>query len=1283
MSAYCREIPERSRMHLNLAAGLRTVAIVSVLLASLYLVMSGASAGNVLIVDDDGGSWADHDNIQDAVDAAGGDWTILVYEGHYYEQVVIDAALSLEGNGSSESIVDGNGTDGSTITIEADGVYISGMGITGGGPRDWQDAGVDIGLYNGTRVSNCSIYENERDGILIHYGNENVIRDSTIAYNKFNGTDLIDGAYNEIVNCTIFNNSQYGIIINGGTPDKAENNTIVYSTFYDNSNNHHDIYILGEAEHNEIHHNNFDTNVSGSTPCYDYGERNDWDDGSAGNYWASYDSTDSNGDGIGDDEMPVTGNGGGVDRYPLMEPNGTGGNRAPYAQIDSISPSPAYLGETITFKGRGEDEDGYIVRYVWSSSIDGEFHNDTSANTTFSNLSIGEHNITFRAMDNASAWSGFDAEMLQVKENNTAPEAVIDAIDPNSAEEGADVTFYGNGTDVDGEVVKYKWESSKDGLLFKGEESSFTSSDLSVGDHVIYLMVMDDDGAWSDEVSAELTINGTVENHAPTIEWVLAAPSNVAYAPYNVEMRCNADDTDGEIVRYYWKSSIDGMFYNGNLSEFNNSNLSVGYHSIHVKVMDDDGAWSDYETMNFTVLDDNEAPTAEIISITPNPAEEEESVTFTGSGNDTDGEVVWYFWYSFIDGELYEGNESSFSTSDLSPGNHTIKFKVRDDGGATSDYVFTYMFVNGTVVDNQRPVSEIHGITPNPAEYGENITFEAAAEDDDGEVVKYYWHSSIDGDIYYGTSPEFIYSGLSSGNHTIKMKAMDDDGAWSDYDDARLLVNGSGNGTGKPEAMILEVDPGSADQGEYVTFEGSGSGGTIVKFKWRSDLDGDLYYGTHWTFATKKLSNGTHTIYFSVMDSDGDWSDEVSVQVTINGLPWAYIVSISPNPALYEAEVTFSARGVDDGSIYKYLWNSSIDGELYEGTNTSFTSSELSAGTHYIHLWAVDDEGAWSNGVKKKITVNRAPSVTITSHWTGSDVNGSIDLKGSASDPDGVVKFVKVRIDNGSWKWANGTTSWSCYVDTTGLDNGNHTFTAIAFDGYHYSDEVSVVLDVYNSKAGGSGGSAKPLIAPPDSSEQGVIAGMVVAGALVAFAFTGIGYYMLLSLVFPLYSKLRSKKITDQKTRGKLVEYILENPGAHFSLIKKQLALPNGSAGYHLRVLETAGFVKSRNDGFRKRFYPFGYKVPEFSLDGAEVRIVEIVGARPGITQEKLAHRLKVTQPAVSYHLKALRKKGVVVTGRNSGTRLTNDYLGIMNSDRVKEKPEVGKPGRAPAQSKR
>lgn len=81
---------------------------------------------------------------------------------------------------------------------------------------------------------------------------------------------------------------------------------------------------------------------------------------------------------------------------------------------------------------------------------------------------------------------------------NQPPKAYINAITPSEVTQGEVVTFSGHGTDVDGEVVAYRWRSDLDGQL--GTTADFETASLSVGDHAIYLMVQDNNDVWSAEV---------------------------------------------------------------------------------------------------------------------------------------------------------------------------------------------------------------------------------------------------------------------------------------------------------------------------------------------------------------------------------------------------------------------------------------------------------------------------------------------------------------------------------------------------------------------------------------------------------------------------------------------------------------------------------------------------------------------------------------------------------------------------------------------------------------
>jgi hypothetical protein len=89
--------------------------------------------------------------------------------------------------------------------------------------------------------------------------------------------------------------------------------------------------------------------------------------------------------------------------------------------------------------------------------------------------------------DNNHAW-----REVNVTVSNIAPVAYIDSISPSPAVEGEVVTFSGHGTDVDGFVVAYNWRSSVDGFL--SDQSSFTTSDISIGNHTLTVTAVDNAG---------------------------------------------------------------------------------------------------------------------------------------------------------------------------------------------------------------------------------------------------------------------------------------------------------------------------------------------------------------------------------------------------------------------------------------------------------------------------------------------------------------------------------------------------------------------------------------------------------------------------------------------------------------------------------------------------------------------------------------------------------------------------------------------------------------------
>ena len=92
--------------------------------------ISSLSAGNTLYV---GGSGAgNYTTIQSAIDAASSGDTVYVYNGIYYENVVVDKTINLTGEDRNTTIIDGGGS-GDVVYVNADDVNVQGFKILNSG----------------------------------------------------------------------------------------------------------------------------------------------------------------------------------------------------------------------------------------------------------------------------------------------------------------------------------------------------------------------------------------------------------------------------------------------------------------------------------------------------------------------------------------------------------------------------------------------------------------------------------------------------------------------------------------------------------------------------------------------------------------------------------------------------------------------------------------------------------------------------------------------------------------------------------------------------------------------------------------------------------------------------------------------------------------------------------------------------------------------------------------------------------------------------------------------
>jgi predicted transcriptional regulator/nitrous oxidase accessory protein NosD len=168
----------------------------------------------VITVDDSGG--ADYLTIQEAIDAAIPGGRIFVYQGIYYENVVVYKPVRIKGEDRNGTIIDGSGS-GTVVLITANEVEIERFTIQNGQYGLFLDKSEDTkitsnlikdyeyGIYN-NRTINCYIAHNEitsgKYGLVTYQASNDAVRWNTISYNTEYGAKDFNS---ELKNCFNWN----------------------------------------------------------------------------------------------------------------------------------------------------------------------------------------------------------------------------------------------------------------------------------------------------------------------------------------------------------------------------------------------------------------------------------------------------------------------------------------------------------------------------------------------------------------------------------------------------------------------------------------------------------------------------------------------------------------------------------------------------------------------------------------------------------------------------------------------------------------------------------------------------------------------------------------------------------------------------------------------------------------------------------------------------------------------------------------------------------------------
>jgi hypothetical protein len=106
------------------------------------------------------------------------------------------------------------------------------------------------------------------------------------------------------------------------------------------------------------------------------------------------------------------------------------------------------------------------------------------------------------------------------------------------------------------------------------------------------------------------------------------------------------------------------------------------------------------------------------------------------------------------------------------------------------------------------------------------------------------------------------------------------------------------------------------------------------------------------------------------------------------------------------------------------------------------------------------DPGGGGGGGNKPV-----PILKISTPGEGETVKETITISGTAHHPegDGKLKWVLVKIDDEDWEYADGTVYWNYEWDTTAVEDGEHTISAVCGDGQKSSAIYKINVYVQNN----------------------------------------------------------------------------------------------------------------------------------------------------------------------------------------------------------------------------
>ncbi|WP_052141148.1 PKD domain-containing protein [Pseudoalteromonas piratica] len=744
-------------------------------------------------------------------------------------------------------------------------------------------------------------------------------------------------------------------------------------------------------------------------------------------------------------------------------------------------------GEQITIVANVTDPEEQTLTLIWTQVAGPQVElidNNTSA-VSFSLENISQNQtitLQLEATDSVNATSKQTTSIQILNLPNQSPTANAGA--DQTVDEGSAVILSGEGSDNDGTIVSFLWQQTAGTEVeltnIQSANTQFEAPQLLEDEVLSFtLTVTDNEGATSSD-SVSITVNN-IPNQLPLVN---AGGDQTVNEKDNVTLSGTASDNDGVITNYLWQQN------SGPTVLLNNANSALANFiapevtssqvlSFKLTVTDDQGATASDDVIINVNNVPNQPPIAN--AGTNQTVTEGDNVSLTGSGTDSDGDVVSYFWQQTAGETVSLTNPNAASTMFTAPqvtSTAILRFSliVTDNEGATGtdDIVIT---VND--IPNEAPT--VNAGSDQTVDEGNTVTLSCSATDNDGTIESYLWQQTA-GETVSLTNPNAASTTFTAPEVTstailrFSLVVTDNEGA-TGTDDIVITVNDIPN---EPPTVNAGSDQ-TVDEGNTVTLSGSANDndGTIESYLWQQTA-GETVSLTNpnaasTTFTAPEVTS-TAILRFSLIVTDNEGATGTDdIVITLNDIPnEPPTVNAGSDQTVDEGNtVTLSGSATDnDGTIESYLWQQTAGPNVTLNNASSSTASFIapdveSTSVLTFSLTVTDDKGD-SASDDINITVSNVVNIPPTAD-AGRDQNvnegSQVTLSGTGTDSDGSISSYL-------WQQTSGTT-----VSISNANSSNASFIApevsttssLEFrltvtddDGDSGSDFVTVVVNSVN-----------------------------------------------------------------------------------------------------------------------------------------------------------------------------------------------------------------------------